>query len=39
VLRILERTHTTPPADGSTGVAVAYGPGFITAALRGTWQD
>lgn len=37
VLRILERTHTTPPAAGSTGVAVAYGPGFITAALRGTW--
>jgi predicted naringenin-chalcone synthase len=37
VLRILERTHTTPPAAGSTGVAVAYGPGFITAALCGTW--
>ncbi|MCX4792533.1 PhlD [Streptomyces sp. NBC_01221] len=39
VLRILERTHTAPPPAGATGVAVAYGPGFNTAAIRGTWQD
>lgn len=39
VLRILERTHTEPPPAGATGVAVAYGPGFVTAAIRGTWQD
>ncbi|MFF1916148.1 PhlD [Streptomyces sp. NPDC058239] len=38
VLRIIERTHTTPPPAGATGVAVAYGPGFVTAALRGTWH-
>ncbi|MFF2411785.1 PhlD [Streptomyces sp. NPDC058092] len=38
VLRILERTHTEPPPTGATGVAVAYGPGFVTAAIRGTWQ-
>ncbi|WNI20599.1 PhlD [Streptomyces sp. ITFR-16] len=37
VLRILERTHAEPPQAGATGVAVAYGPGFATAALRGTW--
>ncbi|MFJ1827436.1 PhlD [Streptomyces sp. NPDC088178] len=37
VLRILERTHTAPPPAGATGVTVAYGPGFTTAALRGTW--
>ncbi|WP_406458365.1 PhlD [Streptomyces sp. NBC_00876] len=37
VLRILERTHAEPPPGGATGVAVAYGPGFATAALRGTW--
>ncbi|MYY04611.1 hypothetical protein [Streptomyces sp. ATexAB-D23] len=39
VLRILERTHAEPPQDGATGVMVAYGPGFATAALRGTWTD
>ncbi|MEU9625048.1 hypothetical protein [Streptomyces sp. NPDC048155] len=39
VLRILERTHATPPPVGAIGVAVAYGPGFATAALRVTWQD
>lgn len=37
VLRVLERTHTTPPADGARMVMVAYGPGFCMAALRGTW--
>ncbi|WP_256861050.1 PhlD [Streptomyces tsukubensis] len=38
VLRILERTHQDPPREESTGVMVAYGPGFATAALRGTWR-
>ncbi|MHB9756263.1 thiolase family protein [Streptomyces sp. BYX5S] len=38
VLRVLERTHTTPPAPGSRGTLVAYGPGFTTAALHGHWH-
>ncbi|WP_330479933.1 PhlD (plasmid) [Streptomyces platensis] len=37
VLDVLRRTHTTPPADGDTGVVLAYGPGFTTTALAGTW--
>ncbi|QEV16373.1 3-oxoacyl-[acyl-carrier-protein] synthase III C-terminal domain-containing protein [Streptomyces alboniger] len=39
VFRVLERTHATPPADGANGVALAFGPGFITAALRCRWQS
>ncbi|WP_399920869.1 3-oxoacyl-[acyl-carrier-protein] synthase III C-terminal domain-containing protein [Streptomyces kanamyceticus] len=39
VFRVLERTHAAPPADGTNGVAVAYGPGFTTAALRCRWQS
>jgi len=39
VLRVLERTHTAPPADGASLLMVAYGPGFSTAAVRGTWQQ
>ncbi|MET7514823.1 PhlD [Streptomyces sp. NPDC005480] len=38
VLRVLERTHSDPPAAGSQGLAVAYGPGFFTAALHGHWR-
>ncbi|MEU1327201.1 PhlD [Streptomyces microflavus] len=38
VLRILERTYTEPPTAGARGVMVAYGPGFTTAAIRGTWH-
>ncbi|MEU6979632.1 PhlD [Streptomyces sp. NPDC046371] len=38
VLRVLERTHGEPPVDGATGLLVAYGPGFTTAALCGTWR-
>ncbi|MER5255937.1 PhlD [Streptomyces sp. NPDC002855] len=38
VLRVLERTHAAPPADGARGVMVAFGPGFATAALRCHWQ-
>ncbi|WP_329126135.1 PhlD [Streptomyces sp. NBC_01353] len=37
VLRVLERTHAEPPPAGAHGVAIAYGPGFNTAAIRGTW--
>ncbi|MEU0836081.1 PhlD [Streptomyces sp. NPDC005969] len=39
VLRVLERTHDAPPPAGAHGVAVAYGPGFNTAAIHGTWQS
>ncbi|MEV5608970.1 PhlD [Streptomyces sp. NPDC052225] len=38
VLRVLERTYGDPPSTGEHGVAVAYGPGFTTAALHGRWQ-
>ncbi|MEU4997986.1 PhlD [Streptomyces sp. NPDC021622] len=38
ILRVLERTHTDPPADGARGVTVAFGPGFATAALRCHWH-
>lgn len=38
VLRVLERTHADPPDDGAHGAAVAFGPGFATAALRCRWQ-
>lgn len=37
VLEALRRTHDTPPADGDRGVMLAYGPGFATTALTGTW--
>ncbi|MEW9521875.1 type III polyketide synthase [Streptomyces tubercidicus] len=33
----LRRTHDTPSADGAKGVMLAYGPGFTTTALTGTW--
>ncbi|MBW5422715.1 PhlD [Streptomyces sp. BG9H] len=39
VFRVLERTHDEPPADDARGVAVAYGPGFTTAALRCRWRS
>jgi predicted naringenin-chalcone synthase len=39
VLRVLERTHDDPPQDGTEGLLVAYGPGFNTAAIRGTWTS
>ncbi|GAA1888653.1 1,3,6,8-tetrahydroxynaphthalene synthase [Streptomyces durmitorensis] len=38
IFRVLERTHAAPPADGSHGTAVAFGPGFVTAGLRCHWQ-
>ncbi|MFJ6608179.1 beta-ketoacyl-[acyl-carrier-protein] synthase family protein [Streptomyces lydicus] len=37
VLDVLRRTHDTPPADGDRGFALAYGPGFTTTAVTGTW--
>ncbi|WP_405655604.1 PhlD [Streptomyces sp. RK9] len=39
VLRVLERTHADPPADGERGYTIAFGPGFATAALRCRWQS
>ncbi|MFF2847315.1 PhlD [Streptomyces sp. NPDC058001] len=38
VLGVLERIHDDPPADGDPGMAVAFGPGFVVAALRGSWH-
>jgi predicted naringenin-chalcone synthase len=37
VFDVLRRTHDTPPSDGDRGVMLAYGPGFTTTALTGTW--
>ncbi|MEV7192357.1 PhlD [Streptomyces sp. NPDC093510] len=39
ILRVLERTHADPPGDGTHGAAIAFGPGFATAAVRCRWQD
>ncbi|MYW46367.1 PhlD [Streptomyces sp. SID161] len=39
VLRVLERTHGQPPADGAQALAIAYGPGFTVSALHGTWTN
>jgi predicted naringenin-chalcone synthase len=39
VLRVLERIHGQPPADGATALMVAYGPGFTVSALHGTWTN
>ncbi|MET8690331.1 PhlD [Streptomyces sp. NPDC004732] len=38
ILRVLERTHADPPEDGAHGAAIAFGPGFATAAVRCRWQ-
>lgn len=37
VLDVLARAHAAPPAGGDRGVMLAYGPGFATTALTGTW--
>lgn len=37
VLDVLRRTHNDPPVPGTSGVLVAFGPGFVVAAARGTW--
>ncbi|MFI7096753.1 PhlD [Streptomyces lydicus] len=36
-LDVLRRTHDTPPPAGDGGVMLAFGPGFTTTALTGTW--
>ena len=38
VLDVLRRTHDDPPAAGAHGLLAAFGPGFIVAAVRGTWE-
>ncbi|MEI5102483.1 PhlD [Streptomyces sp. PmtG] len=38
ILRVLERTHTAPPADGTRGYTIAFGPGFTMAVLRCRWH-
>lgn len=37
VLDVLRRTFCGPPAAGSRGIVAAFGPGFVTAALRVRW--
>lgn len=39
VLDVLGRTYATPPADDDRGLILAYGPGFTTTALTGTWTE
>jgi predicted naringenin-chalcone synthase len=39
VLDVLARTHSDPPVDGADGLLVGFGPGFVTAACRGTWRS
>lgn len=38
VLDVLRRTHETPPATGTEGLIIAFGPGFAVACARGTWR-
>ncbi|QNS02520.1 beta-ketoacyl-[acyl-carrier-protein] synthase family protein [Streptomyces xanthii] len=38
LLRVLERTCAAPPAADARGLAVAYGPGFFSAALKCHWH-
>jgi predicted naringenin-chalcone synthase len=39
ILDVLRRTFDgPPPADGDTGLLAAFGPGFVTAALRLRWR-
>jgi predicted naringenin-chalcone synthase len=41
LLDVLRRTfddRERPPADGARGLAAAFGPGFVTAALRLRWR-
>jgi 1,3,6,8-tetrahydroxynaphthalene synthase len=39
VLDVLLRHHDEPPPDQARGMVVAFGPGFTTEALIGTWRD
>ncbi|HEY0698825.1 MAG TPA: hypothetical protein VGD43_13560 [Micromonospora sp.] len=38
VYDVLRRHHERPPAAGSRGLMVAFGPGFTTEVLAGTWH-
>ncbi|WP_327293670.1 MULTISPECIES: PhlD [unclassified Streptomyces] len=38
VLAVLDKLHSAPPAAGESGVALAFAPGFATAALRCSWS-
>lgn len=38
-LDVLRRTHEAPPGDGDRGIMLAFGPGFTTTALTGTWSS
>ncbi|MGW8375606.1 PhlD [Streptomyces sp. ODS28] len=38
VLDILRRSHASPPAPGTGGLLLAFGPGFTVAAVRGIWN-
>jgi len=37
VLDVLRRTHGAPPPQGSEGLIVSFGPGFVVAGVRGRW--
>ncbi|MFG3287282.1 PhlD [Streptomyces sp. NPDC048179] len=37
VLDVLARTHDDPPAPGSPGALIAFGPGFTAAGVYGAW--
>ncbi|MBM9505330.1 PhlD [Actinacidiphila acididurans] len=41
IFDVMRRTLEDPahPADGTKGVIAAFGPGFVTAALRVRWRD
>lgn len=38
VLDVLARTYNNPPAHGSAGLVIAFGPGFTTVASRAQWH-
>ncbi|MFC5647065.1 3-oxoacyl-[acyl-carrier-protein] synthase III C-terminal domain-containing protein [Kitasatospora cinereorecta] len=37
VIDVLDRTYTTPPAPGQTGLLIGFGPGFSGSAAKVTW--
>jgi predicted naringenin-chalcone synthase len=39
VLDVLRRHYAAPPQHGAPGLLLAFGPGFLGAAVRGTWQE
>ncbi|MEU6355967.1 PhlD [Streptomyces sp. NPDC047072] len=38
VLSVLARTHDDPPADGTRGILLGFGPGFAVAAATARWE-